>query len=39
MPISSSLQRTTWPSTWQWQMDEEEKGHLVPFARVVLRRK
>lgn len=25
--------------TWQWKMDGEEKGKLVPFARVTLRRK
>ena len=25
--------------TWQWKMDGEEKGQLVPFARVTLRRK
>lgn len=25
--------------TWQWQMDGEEKGKLVPFARVTLRHK
>jgi hypothetical protein len=24
--------------TWQWQMDGEEGGQLVPFARVTLRR-
>ena len=25
--------------TWQWKMDGEEKGQLVPFARVTLRHK
>lgn len=25
--------------TWQWKMDMEEKGQLVPFARVMLRHK
>ncbi len=25
--------------TWQWRMDGEEKGQLVPFARVSLRHK
>lgn len=25
--------------TWQWRMDDEEKGKLVPFARVTLRRR
>jgi len=25
--------------TWQWKMDGEEKGKLVPFARVTLKRK
>jgi hypothetical protein len=25
--------------TWQWKMDGEEKGQLVPFARVMLRHK
>jgi len=25
--------------TWQWKMDAEEKGKLVPFARVTLRHK
>lgn len=25
--------------TWQWQMDGEEDGRLVPFARVALRRR
>ncbi len=25
--------------TWQWRMDGEEKGRLVPFARVSLRRR
>lgn len=25
--------------TWQWEMDGEEKGQLVPFARVTLRHK
>ena len=24
---------------WQWKMDGEEKGRLVPFARVILRRR
>jgi hypothetical protein len=25
--------------TWRWRMDGEEKGELVPFARVTLRRR
>ena len=25
--------------TWEWKMDDEEKGRRVPFARVTLRRK
>ena len=25
--------------TWHWKMDGEEKGQLVPFARVMLRRR
>ena len=26
-------------ATWQWKMDGEEKGQLVPFARLMLRHK